>query len=776
MPDSKKWKLWEALFALLTVTFVLFIHGAVPFLMMPTLGQAVWSMGFSQSLANGSIFSIFAHDFGIPQPAAIAFGLAGAWPASLLIRLGISPADSYSGIAALWLGLGFFSAYKTARRFGAKRAMSLLGGLTWLSMPIIWAHAGYSMLSWGIALLPFYFLAALKLFMVEAKSSRIPLSAITLYFVATNISIFMDGYTFMMFATGASILLLYMVITRPNLRTPLLRIAVPTHVVGFGLAYFLYSAYIGKSSFEAQSIDFFRGWGLDLSYIAIPTQGTLWLPDMLGLSVQRTDELHFGDASVWTTTFFLPVLLLGLIAWWRTRVSFKTSTVFLLIALFGIYMALGPSLKINSEKSESLQLSHPRQQSALMPVEFSVIPTGNAWVSEKLPGFKVMRASYRWSALGIFAFWLLIMIWVSHSEKKYQKVWGLTLMALTMINLPNMHTRWQSGSDERRMFQQIDDELLVKLTEHVNPGEKVTFIPWHNDFMANYLAPRAGFLTFNIGGDKNLVAAQMNWPLEMRSLGGEMDFGKAQTAIKMLVDETTDVVILPYFHMLWAPHLWPCLAETTATLSKEQQEFFRSIPDFLCPIDRKRALKPFVASMEKSPDVEVVDTELFAAVRLRPNFVERREALNNAILGKVQYPITIDAGFKEIPYVLRKGWHSPESNHVWSQGAAKLILPVPEDCERMHCDALLKFSAFGASQQRPVSILFESGEPTWQWKERVVAMSGNTIEVKVPLLGANQVRKVSIVIPEATSPQILTGSPDSRILGISLQRIEVTKN
>lgn len=775
MSDNQKWRLREAIFALLAIAFVLFIHGAVPFFMMPTLAQAVWSMGFSQSLANGSIFSIFVHDFGIPQPAAIAFGLAGAWPASLLIRLGLHPADAYSGIAALWLGLGFFSAYQIASRFGAKRTMSLLGGAAWLSMPIIWAHAGYSMLSWGIALLPFYFLAALKVFVVEPESSRIPLSAIALYLIVPTIAIFMDGYTFMMFATGSSILLLYTVITRPDLRKSLLRIAIPVHVTSSALAYSLYSAYIGKSSFEAHPIDFFRGWGLDLSYIAIPTKGVLWLPDLLGLSLKRTDELHFGDISVWTTTFFLPVLLLGLIAWWRTRAHVKISTGFFLIALFGIYMGLGPSLKVNSTKPESLQLSHPRQQSALMAAEFSVIPTGNAWIFEKLPGFKVMRASYRWSALGIFALWLLTMIWVSHSEKKYQTIWLLTLTVLTLINLPNLQQRWQSGIDERNMFQQIDQELVAALTQHIHPGEKVAFIPWHNDFIANYLAPRVGFRTFNIGGDKNLAVAQASWPLEMNSLRGELDIGKAQTAVSMLVDETTDVVILPYFHMLWSPHLWPCLAETTATLTKEQQESYRSISDFLCPIDRRNALKPFVTALRELPDVEVVETSLFAVVRLRPEFVEGREELTNTILGNVRYPIEVGTRLKESPYVLRKGWHDPEPNHVWSQSTARLILPVPKDCETMHCDAILKFAAFGASQQRHVSIVFDSGESNWQWEENIVATSGNTVEVKVPFLGAKGVRRVSISIPEAISPQALTGSPDPRVLGISLQRIELTK-
>ena len=286
------------------------------------------------------------------------------------------------------------------------------------------------------------------------------------------------------------------------------------------------------------------------------------MPDLLGFSLKRTDALYFGDDSVWVTTFALPVLVLGLLAWWHARRQMKISTGALLVAIFGFYMALGPSLKINSTKPESLQLSHPRQQSALMPSEFAVMPTGNAWMSETLPGFNVMRASYRWSALGIFGLWLLIMIWVSRTDKENRRLWLLGLFAVILFNLPDLQKRWQEGIDGRDMFQQIDRDLVAELRQHIRPAETVAFIPWRNDFIANYLAPKVGFRTFNIGGDKNLAAAQSGWPPEMLALGGEVDAGKALAAVKMLINGTADVLVLPYFHMLWSPHMWPCLIKT----------------------------------------------------------------------------------------------------------------------------------------------------------------------------------------------------------------------
>src|SRR3546814_581240 len=140
--------------------------------MLPTLGQAVWTMGFAESFANGHLLDFYAHDFGIPKPAAMAFGLAGAWPASLLVRLGWHAADAYSGMAAFWLGLAMYSAYRIARGLGATRLHSVVGSTAWISTPIVWAHAGYSMVSLGISLLPFYFLAAIKLFLIESPTTH----------------------------------------------------------------------------------------------------------------------------------------------------------------------------------------------------------------------------------------------------------------------------------------------------------------------------------------------------------------------------------------------------------------------------------------------------------------------------------------------------------------------------------------------------------------------------------------------------------------------------
>jgi hypothetical protein len=777
MFKRKAWTSRELVLALAALAFVLLLHGAVPFLMVPTLGQAVWSMGFAQSMANGGLFDFYVHDFGIPRPAAIAFGLAGAWPASLLIRLGLHPADAYAGMVAAWLGLALWSAYRIAARWNAKRSTALLCAVAWMSMPIIWAHAGYSMLSIGIALLSFYFLAAFRLFAPSTDEARSLPAAALVYAAAAIIAVFMDGYTFMMFAAGSSIFLLYLLVSQPVNRPALLKIAVPIHIAGFSLAYFLFTAYIGKSHFEAHALDFFRAWGLDLSFIAIPTKGVLWLPDVLHFSRERSEDLYFGDASVWSTTFALPVLLAGLVAWWCTRSRRDLGTAALLVAAFAFYMSLGPSLKIDSTKSAT-PASQAHRPDLLMSPDAALGPTGSAWISTSLPGFNVMRASYRWSALAVFCMWLVMVIRMARTDEKYQRLWPLAICFVILLNLPDPQKQWQSGADNRTMFRQIDRELVSGLKHDIRPSETVLFIPWGNDFIANYLAPRSGFRTFNIGGDKNLAAAHAAWPAGLQAMEGQIAGDKAPAALKMLLDGSADVVVLPYFNMLWSPHLWPCVEQSVARLSVSQKETFRHIAGFVCPAVRRAELRPLVHGFQRSALLNVTDSTLYAAVRLRPEYAgpQNRARLRNALYENIPYPLVMGDGLENSAYILGDGWHGMEGQHVWSQAAATLRLPRPAACRSAPCSATLRFSVFGASPQRPVTVLFSGSGAGRQWGEKAVASSGDAIQVKIALPPENSgLQEVSISVPEAASPAALKLSGDTRVLGIALQRIDLSQ-
>lgn len=556
MLKGKEKDLGKYLLIFLGLCLTWLLHGAVPFVAMPTLGQAVWTTGFSTSFANTSLFAIHAGNIGIPEPAAIAFGLAGAYPASIFIHLGLHPADAYAAMAMFWFGIAFLGAYRIARYFGLHVLPAVLASIAWITLPIISGHSGYSMLSMGIALLPAYFYAMIHL--MDAGSSTLWAKSKkgVVYLLACLVAVFMDGYTFMMFAVGASLIIFFCFFfyKQKNKKTFIATFVFPIHIIGLFISYYAYTSYIGTSSFQASPLANFRGWGADLTFFITPPHGVIWLWDSLGMSVGRTRGQYFGDASTWNTTFALPIVLLSVVSVWYFRAK-KTMMFygFLLVALFSLYMSLGPSLKINSTKSEDIKASMGR-----MPAEAAVLPTGSAILSKYVPGFKSMRASYRWFALSLFSLWLLLVFSLARRNRSNNIAVNLILIALILSYFPDLREKWGGYTSHREGFMAIDRDLLNPLKKHIKPTDTVVSLPYRNDFLMNYLASAINAKSYNIGGDKNLRQAQKHWPARMRQFKmGQVDAGFSKRIVELLANKDATVVLLPYFDMLWAAHRWP---------------------------------------------------------------------------------------------------------------------------------------------------------------------------------------------------------------------------
>ena len=593
------------------LVLLLFMHGAVPFLAVPTLGQAVWTTGFSQSFLNDSFFSVYATNFGAPQPAPIAFGLAGAWPVAFLIACGLHPADAYSAMAALWLSFAFLSAYHLSHMFHVSPALSIAGAVLWSTMPIIWAHADYSMLSFGIALLPFYFLCALNLLLREPRFSIPTIVHALLYVLACLISVFMDGYSFVMFVVGSSLLGGWLFTSTPPRRRPLLLWALPVHVIGIGMSYVLYVVYVGASHDELAPLEAFRAWGLDLTFLVVPTEGVHWIADALGLSTPRSEDRFFGDPSVWRSTFALPLLVAALWAWWRMRRTSALASGCLLILLSSLYMALGPSLKIHATKPAGQELSQ------LMPAHHAVAPTGSGWLSSRVPGLRSMRAAYRWLALTVFSGWFLLILLLSARKRADVFLAAAVVSGVAIINLPDIPQKWKDDAHNREMFLRIDSDLVKDMQQVLEPRQRVAFLPYRNDFLVNYLAARLNIVSYNIGGDKNLDQARRHWPETMREFRkASVDEAFPGHVIVLLARREADSVVLPYVDMLWAAHRWPR------------------------PAEFKETLQPAISVMKKSNFVAVIERDHYAVVKLNEESARMADsgALESAVLRQFCMP------------------------------------------------------------------------------------------------------------------------------------------
>ncbi|QTP55249.1 hypothetical protein HNO51_11465 [Billgrantia sulfidoxydans] len=580
---------------LVALVFVFHVNGALPFFASPTLGQAVWAAGFSQSFLNESLLTIYAHNFGAPEPAAIAFGLAGVWPIAVFMTLGMNAIDAYSAMVVLWLTVAFFSAYKIGRMFDVPRLLAILGALAWGTMPMVWNHSGYSMVSTGIALLPLYFLAAFTLFRIDLMSDatyfQLLFKIFFPYVSVCLLSIFMDGYSFMMFASGASLIGGWVFISESSSRQRILgRLCI--HLISFGIAYACYALYIGKAQFHPAPLDFFRGWGVDVTFLLFPSAGVHWLPDFLGWSEPRSGDIFFGDASVWTTSFALPVLVGAIFSAIFVKKHFAKCPL-ILIFIFGFYMALGPSIKFNSVKPVDYSLG------PTMDEEYAIVPTGSELLSKNLPGFRNMRASYRWGGLGAFGAWGLIMLGVSRSQKKNLVIISICFLGVVIVfNLPDLFNKHVRDVRNRSMFLEIDSQLVDVMADDLDSGDRVVFLPWRNDFLVNYIASRLDIISYNIGGDKNLSHARQRWPRTLlRFPMGQVHDNFVEDVLLLLARNEADVVVLPYIDMLWAAHRWPY------------------------PVEYREQLSPVASELENSGFVEIEREEYYAVIRLKTEYL-----------------------------------------------------------------------------------------------------------------------------------------------------------
>ncbi|MDI5985658.1 hypothetical protein QLQ85_12750 [Halomonas sp. M4R5S39] len=575
----------------MALLIALVIHGAIPFLALPTLGQALGTtVGFAQSLLNEGGFSLYAKNFGYPTPMPRSFGLAGVLVTEFFLWVGFSPADAYTSMALLFLALAFWGAYCLSVFLGSSKKLASILALLWLSQPVVWNHSGYSMLSLGVSLLPSYLYVAFLL--CTPRFSFVDKTKIVGLFVFVCIvSVFMDGYSYVMFAAGASFIWLFTYYKINESRSYVLSYSTPLMFLGFGLSYVLYSLYIGQASFPSSPIDFFRGWGLDLSFLVMPTQGVHWLWDSLDLSVQRSSDDFFGDSSVWVTTFSLPIIMVGIYAWWVGKKWTHIASLFVLISIFAFYMSLGPSLKVNSIKDIS-----PKGESSygrMMPEDMALMPTGSAIIYENIPGFKSMRATYRWHALFIFGMWGLVIILAVRCEAKNHRIaaFGIPFVLLITV-LPDPVATLSKKIDNRASAFNLDEELLLPIGGNISKKDTVAFLPYRNDILVNYLSSKLDFTTYNVGGDKNLAMAKKNWPFIIKSSPhGLVDNNIEERIYHLLSQNQADAIVLLYVDSIRAIHSWPS------------------------PPAYRVDFNPIVSNLQESGWVDVVQHEYFAVIK-----------------------------------------------------------------------------------------------------------------------------------------------------------------
>ncbi len=252
---------------------------------------------------------------------------------------------------------------------------------------------------------------------------------------------------------------------------------------------------------------------------------------------------------------------------------------------------MGPSIKLNSVKPEGVT-------SPGMAEDYAIAPTGNAWLSKNVPGFKNMRAAYRWSAVGFLGFWILIVLLFSREQTTRLK-WIVTCSVIFLIisNLPDLGKKLALNISQRDAFFDIERTIVEDMRKVTNKGDRVIFLPYRNDWLVNYLTSRVNIYSYNIGGDKNLSEARKYWPKGMQQFKiGKVDKYFVQRVLKLLVRNEADIIILPYIDMLWAAHNWPA------------------------PRKYINEMRAVVAKLKKADFVEIDEREFYAVVHLAKKY------------------------------------------------------------------------------------------------------------------------------------------------------------
>lgn len=586
----------------------LYLNSSIPFLQATSMHLVHWEGGFAQSIANHSLFYPYATNFGLPFPAPISFGLSAVWPMSVLIRLGIPIVDSYTLINALWLLVAFYGAYSLARYFGNNFIISGLGASLWLCLPLVRCHqGGYGALALGFALLPWYFYSALifffpkrdALFSTSQKNTNVcknvkriefnkanhnskrVIKKILFLFFTSLTSIFMDGYSFVLFFMSAIFIWIFAVYSYGLTK----KIVAPTliYFTCFICSAVMYKLYAYGLPLPHFSSSFLATFGLDIKLWLMPLRGLFALADYFNLSASIGNKPYWGDLSK-SYVFALPLILSGIWGLWRLH---KQKFAYLLICLgiIAFWLALGPIVKYDDLIPPDLV----GKGSLLQWEKTDNLRTGNAWVC-KVPVISTMRAAYRWCALTILIFWILTLLGCCTINKKIAS--SLLIIELLLFMPP---LRSMSGGTTMRNWNIAFENGVVPLVgENVKSGEVVTFIPYFNDFYVNYLSALINFKTYNTGGDKNWEYARQAWPHDLKNLPmGKYD---SQVIRNLLKDNSTDVVIVPFFSAY--PMYWP-LPPSQYTNRDKIRESLRELQD--------------------TGEFTVVETPFFGIVRKAPS-------------------------------------------------------------------------------------------------------------------------------------------------------------
>ena len=375
-----------------------FLVAALTNLSMPNHVQRFWCMGYAESLANSTPFSVYAETITI-APSPIALGLPHVYLMSFLIRAGVNAFYAYDIVVVFWLVLSMFGCYRICRFLRLDPNLSAVLPLFVLTLPAITLHHGYSVLGIGYMLFPFYAWTAIVLF--KASSPKEKAYAAALFLPTVVVALFMDGYSFVM----ATVLMggIYLAFfSGKNWKMHLFCDPVII-LVSYAVAYLLYTAFIGRHWISYQRSVFNCFQAHFISY---------FLPGKISLSVLGDFfsyrppffKMEYAQHFLFCAPLLLADILLLIVNWKQLHARWRYWLLWAMV-LGAFWLSLGPDIFLLSGKT---------------------IPSGNWFLYRYFPGFTVMRATARWGILVNIL--LAAMLYVSLVDSKLKRTGLVALL------------------------------------------------------------------------------------------------------------------------------------------------------------------------------------------------------------------------------------------------------------------------------------------------------------------------------------------------------------
>lgn len=552
--------------------YVCIVHAMIPFKSVPFLGFILWASGFSNSIAKGEAWTT-AMNFAMPVGALPAFGLPfNVVQASLISLFDLQVLDSYALSADLFLAAALAGCFLLARHLGGTRAISAIIAVLFLTLPLIKESDFFGPLGMSFALLPTYFLVALRSWdrFSESELSPRAVAGTTAMLVGTFVfALFLDGYGFAMFCFMSGFLTLwrgYDLLQRHEWRR--LCAGATAFCVAVLIAVVLYYVSVASDGeMPVSDLSTFSSLSADVASIVMPTKGARAVYDWAGIVRSSSPWPNLGDSAV-----NFPGYLLLLVAgagfvrgYWNSRLRHAL----LAAAVVALVFSIGPSFKFDAR-----QVSTATAASG----ELMGTPLPTAVLFEKMPGLKNMRASSRWLLVVDVSLVLFALAALMALDRRYGSgVATIAGLLLLVEAAPSLSGSLRAGEKAYAQERLLKREVVDDLGKLLKPGEMVYFRSARSNFylprvagslFVTYAAADLGIHAYNVGGDKNLFWLQPRWPQELRSI--RRGICVLPNLISMIDQGALDAVVFPFFDTYWSVFQWP---RSDAEIERGRREF-----------------------------------------------------------------------------------------------------------------------------------------------------------------------------------------------------------